>query len=199
MVWRQTSVLRRPCATQRRRSMFISLTRSPAWRSIAFGRLGTIADIGAGAGFPGLALAIALPDSEVRLVESQSRKCAVHRRAAAAAGVENARVVQRRIEEWSEGLGDNDVVVARALAPQPVVLEYAAPLLEIGGVLVDWRGRRNVDEETDAAVRGRAVGSASSGDPPYRAVRGRAGSPSVRVREGCRDPVAFSKASGGGP
>lgn len=109
-----------------------------------------VADIGAGAGFPGLALAIALPDSEVRLVESQSRKCQFLRRAAAAAGVDNARVVQSRIEEWSEGLGRNDVVVARALAPQPVVLEYAAPLLEMGGVLVDWRGQRNVDEETDA-------------------------------------------------
>ncbi len=117
-----------------------------------------IADIGAGAGFPGLALAIALPDSEVRLVESQSRKCQFLRRAAAAAGVDNARVVQSRIEEWSEGLGDNDVVVARALAPQPVVLEYAAPLLEMGGVLVDWRGRRNVDEETDALYAAEQLG-----------------------------------------
>lgn len=117
-----------------------------------------IADIGAGAGFPGLALAIALPDSEVRLVESQSRKCQFLRRAAAAAGVDNARVVQSRIEEWSEGLGHNDVVVARALAPQPVVLEYAAPLLEIGGVLVDWRGRRNVDEETDALYAAEQLG-----------------------------------------
>jgi 16S rRNA (guanine527-N7)-methyltransferase len=117
-----------------------------------------IADIGAGAGFPGLALAIALPDSEVRLVESQSRKCQFLRRAAAAAGVDNARIVQSRIEEWSEGLGHNDVVVARALAPQPVVLEYAAPLLEMGGVLVDWRGRHNVDEETDALYAAEQLG-----------------------------------------
>jgi 16S rRNA (guanine527-N7)-methyltransferase len=39
------------------------------------------------------------------------------------------------------------VVVARALAAQAVVLEYAAPLLRVGGVLVDWRGKRAPDEE----------------------------------------------------
>src|SRR5260370_1001444 len=49
----------------------------------------------------------------------------------------------------------NDVVVARALAPQTVVLEYAAPLLRLGGSLVDWRGRRARPEE-DAAARAAA-------------------------------------------
>jgi 16S rRNA (guanine527-N7)-methyltransferase len=42
--------------------------------------------------------------------------------------------------------------VARALAPQPVVLEYAAPLLRIGGVLVDWRGRRDRERERQSAA-----------------------------------------------
>ncbi len=66
---------------------------------------------------------------------------------ARAAGIENARVVCARAEEWSEGLSRNDVVVARALAAQPVVLEYAAPLLRVGGALVDWRGKRAPEEE----------------------------------------------------
>jgi 16S rRNA (guanine527-N7)-methyltransferase len=117
-----------------------------------------IADLGAGAGFPGLALAIALPGSEIRLVESQSRKCQFLRRAIAAAGIDNARVVESRIEEWSEGLRGSDAVVARALAAQPVVLEYAAPLLERGGVLVDWRGLRNVGEEKDALCAAEQLG-----------------------------------------
>src|SRR6266581_2137575 len=52
-----------------------------------------IADVGAGAGFPGLALAVALPKSEVRLVESRRRACEFLRRACAAAEIENARVV----------------------------------------------------------------------------------------------------------
>jgi 16S rRNA (guanine527-N7)-methyltransferase len=109
-----------------------------------------IADIGSGAGFPGLALAVALPDAEVSLVESHRRKCEFLQRACAAASVENVRVVSTRVEEWREGISHNDVVVARALAPQSVVLEYAAPLLSPGGLLVDWRGRRNTEGEAAA-------------------------------------------------
>ncbi len=111
---------------------------------------GRIADIGSGAGFPGLALAVALPEAQVSLIESQGRKCEFLARACAAARVGNASVVAARVEEWSEGIADNDVVLARALAPQPVVLEYAAPLLSPGGLLVDWRGRRNPDGESAA-------------------------------------------------
>lgn len=116
----------------------------------AMGGARRIADIGSGAGFPGLALAVALPDAEVSLVESQGRKCEFLQRACVAAGVENARVVSARVEEWREGVARNDVVVARALAPQPVVLEYAAPLLNPDGILVDWRGRRNKEGEAAA-------------------------------------------------
>jgi 16S rRNA (guanine527-N7)-methyltransferase len=112
----------------------------------------TIADLGAGAGFPGLPLAIALRESEVRLVESQTRKCAFLGDVIVQVGVENARVVCGRAEEWREGARRQDVVVARALGRAPVVLEYAAPLLRLGGTLVDWRGKR-VQKEEDAAAR----------------------------------------------
>lgn len=109
-----------------------------------------MADIGTGAGFPGLALAVALPGSEMRLVESQAKKCQFVRRMIAAAAVDNARVVESRAEEWPEGLGAHDAVLARALAPAQVVLEYAAPLLQRGGILVDWRGRRDAAQEMTA-------------------------------------------------
>jgi 16S rRNA (guanine527-N7)-methyltransferase len=109
-----------------------------------------LADLGSGAGFPGLALAVALPDAEVSLIESQRRKCEFLERLLAAAGIENARVVCARAEEWGAGLGANDAVLARALAPQAVVLEYAAPLLRTGGSLIDWRGRRDEDAEREA-------------------------------------------------
>jgi 16S rRNA (guanine527-N7)-methyltransferase len=118
----------------------------------------SIADLGSGSGFPGLALAVALPGAEVALVESQRRKCNFLKRACAHAEIENALVVCSRVEEWSEGLGRNDVVVARALAAQPVVLEYAAPLLRMGGALVDWRGRRDAEEEGDAACAAEQLG-----------------------------------------
>jgi 16S rRNA (guanine527-N7)-methyltransferase len=119
---------------------------------------GRLADIGSGAGFPGLALAVALPDVEVSLVESQRRKCEFLGRLRLVAEVENARVVLGRVEEWDEGVGRNDVVLARALAAQPVVLEYAAPLLRLGGVLVDWRGRRDAGEEALAVCAAEQLG-----------------------------------------
>ena len=105
-----------------------------------------VVDLGSGAGFPGLALAIALPGARVHLIESQRRKCEFIERTAAAVGIENARVVCARAEQWVDGRAGNDAVLARALAPQPVVLEYAAPLLQLGGTLIDWRGRRNAPE-----------------------------------------------------
>jgi len=111
----------------------------------------TIADLGAGAGFPGLPLAIALPGTQVSLVESNARKCAFITRAAEACAVANAMVVQARAEEWGTGLGARDLVVARALAPLAVVAEYGAPLLRLGGTLVVWRGRRDPDDEESGA------------------------------------------------
>jgi 16S rRNA (guanine527-N7)-methyltransferase len=117
-----------------------------------------IADIGAGAGFPGLPLAVALPDAEVRLVESQARKCGFLERVVQGSGTTNAEVLCTRAEQWSAGMGTNDVVVARALASQPVVLEYAAPLLRLGGALVDWRGRRDEDEERSATAAAELLG-----------------------------------------
>ena len=113
---------------------------------------GAIADLGAGAGFPGLPLAVALPRATVHLVESQRRKCEFLGRTIEAAEITNADVVCARVEEWDEGLLANDAVTARALAPQPVVLEYASPLLRTTGILVDWRGRRD-EEEEQAALR----------------------------------------------
>jgi 16S rRNA (guanine527-N7)-methyltransferase len=119
---------------------------------------GRIADIGAGAGFPGLPLAVALPNAQVRLVESQARKCAFVERVEIAAEIENVEVVCARVEEWPEGIGAHDVVLARAVAPQSIVLEYAAPLLRLGGALVDWRGQRDPEEELAALEAGAILG-----------------------------------------
>ncbi|MGH2894652.1 MAG: 16S rRNA (guanine(527)-N(7))-methyltransferase RsmG [Solirubrobacteraceae bacterium] len=110
-----------------------------------------IADLGAGAGFPGLALAIALPRARVSLVESNGRKCAFIAGAIEAARVSNAAVVRARAESWSDGLGTCDLVTARALASLPVVAEYAAPLLAVRGSLVAWRGQRDPAEEAAGA------------------------------------------------
>jgi 16S rRNA (guanine527-N7)-methyltransferase len=118
---------------------------------------GRIADVGAGGGFPGLALAIALPEAHVSLVESVARKCRFLEGAATALELGNVDVVNARAEEWPAGRDAHDLVVARALASLPVVLEYAAPLLRVQGTLVAWRGRREPAEERDAGAAADAL------------------------------------------
>jgi len=110
-----------------------------------------IADLGSGAGFPGLPLAVALPTALVNCVESNGRKCAFITAAIEACGLANAVAVHARAEEWLAGLVACDLVSARALAPLAVVAEYAAPLLSVGGTLVAWRGRRDPEDEAAGA------------------------------------------------
>ena len=117
-----------------------------------------IADLGSGAGWPGLALAAALPDAQVALVESAIRHCRYLERAVAAGRLENAEVVHARAEEWVDGIGTNDVVTARALAALPVLCEYAAPLLADEGVLVAWKGAVGEDEAADGAAAAAQLG-----------------------------------------
>ena len=118
-----------------------------------------IADVGSGPGFPGLVLAVALPRARVDMIESVSRKCAVIDRLTHAAGLDNeiVRAMPMRAEEraaWG-GREAYDVVTARAVAALPVLIEYASPLVAVGGVFVAWKGARDGDEEargTKAAV-----------------------------------------------
>ena len=118
----------------------------------------TIADLGAGAGVPGLVLAAALPQAHVVLVESVGRKAAYIDRVAAAMGLDNAEVVGARAESWLGGHGRCDVVTARALAPLAVLVEYAAPLLRIGGALVAWKGEPERAEHDDGDHAARILG-----------------------------------------
>jgi 16S rRNA (guanine527-N7)-methyltransferase len=119
---------------------------------------GSIADLGSGAGLPGLPLAIALPAATISLVESNARKCLFIERAATACGLTNTSIVRARAETWPEGVGRFDVVTARALAPLDVVAEYAAPLLRLGGSLIAWRGRRDAQAEVAAARAAEQLG-----------------------------------------
>jgi 16S rRNA (guanine527-N7)-methyltransferase len=110
---------------------------------------GRIADVGAGAGFPGLALAVALPEAQVDLVESVGRKCEFMRRAIEAAEIANASVFNTRSEESAaaDGREAYDAVTARAVGRLSTLAELASPLLKPNGVLVAWKGRRDEEEE----------------------------------------------------
>jgi 16S rRNA (guanine527-N7)-methyltransferase len=114
-----------------------------------------IGDLGAGAGFPGLPLAVALPDSRVDLIESTGRKCEFIRQAIERAGIGNARVVCARSESWAAkpmpdgGREGYDAVTARAVGRLSTLAELASPLLVEGASLVAWKGRRDADEEAE--------------------------------------------------
>lgn len=118
-----------------------------------------IADVGAGAGFPGLAIAVALPVAQVDLIESVGRKCDFIRRAASEAGIANVTVLNTRSEDWAgeEGREAYDVVTARAVGRLSTLAELASPLLKPNGVLVAWKGKRDEDEEKQLARAAEAL------------------------------------------
>jgi 16S rRNA (guanine527-N7)-methyltransferase len=134
-----------------------------------------IADIGAGAGFPGLVLAIAVPRAQVDLIESAGRKTAVIDRLIQAAELRNARSITARAEDFARqpaavggGREAYDAVTARAVGPLAVLVEYAAPLLREGGVLVAWKGARDASEEAAGAAAADQVGMAVKGVIPVQ-------------------------------
>ena len=136
-----------------------------------------VVDIGSGAGFPGLPLAVALPGARFDLVESTSRKVAVIDHLAAVAGLANVRPVHARVEEWGlpdAGRAAYDVATARAVAPLAVLAEYAAPLLRPGGEFIAWKGAASVDEVAAGATAAAALGLQAQ-DPlpvtPYSGAR----------------------------
>lgn len=138
-------------------------------------RAGRIADVGAGAGFPGLVLAVALPDAKVDLIESVGRKTGFIERAAAAAGIGNAKALNARSEEVAAGEGREayDAVTARAVGRLSTLAELASPLLRDDGVLVAWKGKRDPDEEAEME---RAAGALAMRPEQILAVGDRAGS-----------------------
>jgi 16S rRNA (guanine527-N7)-methyltransferase len=119
---------------------------------------GVIVDIGSGAGWPGLALAAALPHARVTLLEAAARHCRYLERAIEVGGLANAGVVNARAESWSVGIGTHDLATARAVAALPVVCEYAAPLLAPGGTLVAWKGAVDEHEADDGRAAADELG-----------------------------------------
>jgi 16S rRNA (guanine527-N7)-methyltransferase len=109
----------------------------------------TVADLGSGAGLPGLVLALARPDLRVTLIEPMARRVAFLTEAVAVLGLEQITVVRGRAEEWA-GPDRFEVVTARALAPLPKLLGWALPLVAEGGVLLAMKGS-SAAEEIEAA------------------------------------------------
>ncbi len=105
-------------------------------------------DMGSGAGFPGLVIAIQLadvPGAVVHCIESDGRKCAFLREAARTTGAA-AQIHPVRVEAIAESLGAVDAVTARAFAPLPLTLKLARPWMARGAVAVFPRGESAKDQ-----------------------------------------------------
>jgi len=106
---------------------------------------GHLADLGAGAGLPGIPLAIAKPGLRVTLVESNGKKARFLREAVRTLGLSNARVAESRAEALDER-GAYDAITARALATLPLIIELGGHLLKPGGRLLAMKGAVPDDE-----------------------------------------------------
>lgn len=111
-----------------------------------------VADLGSGAGLPGLVLAVCRPETRFDLIESVGRKCEFLREAIERMALGNTAVVCERSEDWAGGEGREayDLVTARAVGRLATLAELASPLLGGGGFLAAWKGRRSADEEAEA-------------------------------------------------
>lgn len=136
----------------------------------------TVADLGSGAGLPGVVLAIARPDLAMILVEPMQRRTEFLHDVIADLGLPNVAVRRARAEVLANEL-TVDVVTARAVAPLHQLAQWALPLLSAGGMLLALKGRSVPEELADAAPVLRTLGAVSwrvaeygSGivDPPTR-------------------------------
>lgn len=112
---------------------------------------GRVADVGSGAGLPGLVLAIARPDVEFTLIEPMERRVLWLQEQTDALGLDNVVVFRGRGEEWPEG-AVFDSVTARAVSALRTLLPWTAPLVRDGGELLLLKGA-NAQAEIDAAVK----------------------------------------------
>lgn len=105
----------------------------------------TVADLGTGAGLPGLVLAIARPDLSVTLIEPMARRVAFLEEVRAELDLANVDIVRAQAEQWSHSRRFR-VVTARALAALPKLLTWGMPLVGDGGELLAMKGSSARDE-----------------------------------------------------
>lgn len=118
-----------------------------------------VLDMGTGAGFPGIPLAIACPQDTFTLLDSVGKKVKAVNAFVDVLGLENVETVHSRLEDYGRNhRAEFDVVVARALAPIGVLLEYARPLLKKGGTLLITKGTPDEDELSSAHETAKVLG-----------------------------------------
>lgn len=110
-------------------------------------------DVGTGAGFPGLALAIAYPQIQVTLLEATAKKLTFCQHIADTLHLRNVKMLHARAEEagqMQQHRAQYDVVTARAVARLPILLEYLLPLAKVNGMCIAMKGATAPTEVADS-------------------------------------------------
>ena len=129
-----------------------SLPNSEAIYELRLESMSKVIDIGTGAGFPGLPVAIALPHSTVTLLDSTRKKISFLETVLSSLEIENAFTLMGRAEEivrQPQHRKAYDLALLRAVASASVCAKYALPLLKTGGLAILYRGHWTVEEEAD--------------------------------------------------
>lgn len=108
-------------------------------------------DVGSGAGFPGMVLAIAYPDIEFSLVEPTGKRCNFLNQVIQLCDLKNVKVFNQRAEDFvKEARESFDVVSARAVANLVMLSELCLPLVKIGGQFIAMKGQKGLEEVDEA-------------------------------------------------
>lgn len=121
-----------------------------------------VADVGSGAGLPGLCLAIARPDLSITLIEPLERRVTWLEEIVADLGLDNVRVLRARAEQAKDEVGPVDVVTARAVSALIGLVDITLPLLKGSGELLALKGRSAQDELRKASKKFNRYGVRSS-------------------------------------
>jgi len=128
-----------------------------------------LVDVGSGAGFPGLALRLAIPGLRVTLVESMGKKARFLEEVTSTLAIDGVEVYNGRAEALARERRDRyDVATARAVGTLGAVIEYLLPFIRVGGDAIAWKGRLQDElagaRKACAAIGGEIVGITSTSD-----------------------------------
>ena len=118
----------------------------------------TAADIGSGAGFPGLVAAILAPEAKLTLIDSLQKRVAFQQEVCGTAGIANVTCLAGRAEEETTLRESFDVVTSRAVARMTMLCELCLPLVRVGGVFAAMKGPEPEEEIAEAARCIRTLG-----------------------------------------
>lgn len=121
-----------------------------------------VADVGSGAGLPGLCLALARPDLQITLIEPLERRVQWLDEVVADLGLTNVRVLRARAEQARDEVGEVDVVTARAVSALVGLVDITLPLLRGTGELLALKGRSAADEVRKAQKKLNRLGARST-------------------------------------